>query len=375
MENNVVSSEEQRLLPKPLSGNPFVAFWQRIGRWWQGVWYGFSEKHPKLAPWIYKIFFFLVFSYGVTIWQFIVMTFLPYAFQGLGTEPWGWPNAELSFAKDNGATYILFGDSAGLGYFIAYEIAVFTAQCINFPLQRNITYRSHGNPWWQAMWYFIGWVLVSVFTLAIWGLINVFFTSWGWYLPGEEGLATVAGLVKTVLTGGVSMVIFFFIFLIIFPDVDKTEKSKAAKLEAAKAALESAKASSDSEAVAKAELAVAKAELAYAIAVENRKLFHSEKNISAARSVAEARINAYQGKLNKIRKLTEQVEAAKSAGDAQKAEKLAKQLEEVKSGLEKSRNTALEAVDQRDKVVPEEEAVIAEVKQAREKRAAEKKVA
>ena len=375
MENNVVSSEEQRLLPKPLSGNPFVAFWQRIGRWWQGVWYGFSEKHPKLATWIYKIFFFLVFSYGVTIWQFIVMTFLPYAFQGLGTEPWGWPNAELSFANDNGATYILFGDSAGLGYFIAYEIAVFTAQCINFPLQRNITYRSHGNPWWQAMWYFIGWVLVSVFTLAIWGLINVFFTSWGWYLPGEEGLATVAGLVKTVLTGGVSMVIFFFIFLIIFPDADKTEKSKAAKLEAAKAALESAKASSDSEAVAKAELAVAKAELAYAIAVENRKLFHSEKNISAARSVAEARINAYQGKLNKIRKLTEQVEAAKSAGDAQKAEKLAKQLEEVESGLEKSRNTALEAVDQRDKVVPEEEAVIAEVKQAREKRAAEKKVA
>ena len=375
MENNVVSSEEQRLLPKPLSGNPFVAFWQRIGRWWQGVWYGFSEKHPKLAPWIYKIFFFLVFSYGVTIWQFIVMTFLPYAFQGLGTEPWGWPNAELSFANDNGATYILFGDSAGLRYFIAYEIAVFTAQCINFPLQRNITYRSHGNPWWQAMWYFIGWVLVSVFTLAIWGLINVFFTSWGWYLPGEEGLATVAGLVKTVLTGGVSMVIFFFIFLIIFPDADKTEKSKAAKLEAAKAALESAKASSDSEAVAKAELAVAKAELAYAIAVENRKLFHSEKNISAARSVAEARINAYQGKLNKIKKLTEQVEAAKSAGDAQKAEKLAKQLEEVESGLEKSRNTALEAVDQRDKVVPEEEAVIAEVKQAREKRAAEKKVA
>ena len=237
MENNVVSSEEQRLLPKPLSGNPFVAFWQRIGRWWQGVWYGFSEKHPKLAPWIYKIFFFLVFSYGVTIWQFIVMTFLPYAFQGLGTEPWGWPNAELSFANDNGATYILFGDSAGLGYFIAYEIAVFTAQCINFPLQRNITYRSHGNPWWQAMWYFIGWVLVSVFTLAIWGLINVFFTSWGWYLPGEEGLATVAGLVKTVLTGGVSMVIFFFIFLIIFPDADKTEKTKAAKLEAAKARL------------------------------------------------------------------------------------------------------------------------------------------
>ena len=28
----------------------------------------------------------------------------------------------------------------GLGNFIAFEIAVFTAQCINFPLQRNITF-------------------------------------------------------------------------------------------------------------------------------------------------------------------------------------------------------------------------------------------
>ena len=62
---------------KPLSENAFVRFFQRIARWWLGAWYGFADKHPKLAPWIYKIFFFFVFSMGVTIWQFIVMTFLP----------------------------------------------------------------------------------------------------------------------------------------------------------------------------------------------------------------------------------------------------------------------------------------------------------
>lgn len=243
---------------KPLSENAFVRFFQKIWRGWLGAWYGFADKHPKLAPWIYKVFFFIVFSYGVTIWQFIVMTFLPYAFTSLGTGNWGWPNTPVGDFTDHGATYILFGDANGLGYFIAYEIAVFTAQCINFPLQRNITYRSHGNPWYQAMWYFIGWVLVSVFTLAIWGIINVFFTHWGWYVEGNEGLATVAGLVKTVLTGGISMVIFFFIFLVIFPDnnavvkraqakLDKLTAAGAdqAKIDAAKAKLDEAKKKAD----------------------------------------------------------------------------------------------------------------------------------
>ncbi|MFA6830098.1 MAG: hypothetical protein WCR67_05295, partial [Bacilli bacterium] len=121
-------------------------------------------------------------------------------------------------------------DTNGLGYFLAFEIAVFTAQCINFPLQRNITYRSHGNVAVQIMWYFIGWLLISFATNAIWGFLNCLFTSWGWYLVGAEGLATLAGLFKTILTGGISMVIFFFIFLIIFPagaaDTSREEAKK-----------------------------------------------------------------------------------------------------------------------------------------------------
>lgn len=217
---------------KPLSQNGFVRFWQKIWRWWLGVWYGFADKHPKGSSLLYKIFFLIVFSEGVTIWQFIVMTFLPYAFTGLFPQvPVGFPRVVLDFASNNGAEFVIFGDTNGWGYFIAFEIAVFTAQCINFPLQRNITYRSHGNPWIQALWYFIGWVLVSVFTNAAWGFCNVFFTHWGWYLPGSEGLATIAGLIKTVLTGGVSIVIFFFIFLVIFPDNNKMAKKSKAKYE------------------------------------------------------------------------------------------------------------------------------------------------
>ncbi len=216
---------------KPLSKNGFLRFFQKIGRWWLGTWYGFCDKHPKGSDLIYKIFFLVVFSQAVTIWQFIVMTFLPYAFpQSVFPQiTVGWPNITLGSFTNNGASYVIFGDNNGWGYFIAFEIAVFTAQCINFPLQRNITYRSHGNPWLQALWYFIGWVLVSVFTNAVWGICNVFFTHWGWYQ--SPGLDVVAGLIKTVLTGGVSMAIFFFIFLIIFPDNNKMAKSSKAKYE------------------------------------------------------------------------------------------------------------------------------------------------
>lgn len=242
---------------KPLSNNGFVAFFQKIARWWLSVWYNFSEKHPKLSKIIYMAFFFIVFSEGVTIFQFLVMTFLPYAFKGMWATPFVWPAVALPWtdAAGNALNYAIFNEPvkflnsakevflaftpeqvqaymdagyelqvAGLGNFIAFEIAVFLAQCINFPLQRNITYRSHGNPWYQAMWYFIGWVLVSIFTNAVWGIINPLLMNWNW----AEALI---GLVKTVLTGGVSMLIFFFIFLVIFPDNNKVAKNARAKYE------------------------------------------------------------------------------------------------------------------------------------------------
>jgi len=186
--------------------------WQKIRRGWNK----FSCLHPVAADWIWKIFFFIVFSEGVTIWQYLVMTFLPYAFGSLNNGPWGWPGIELSFAGNQ--TFVIFGDAQGLGYFIAFEIAVFTAQCINFPLQRNITYKSKGNPWWQAMWYFIGWILISLLVNVAWGFINCFMLWWN--VPDA-----VSGLLKTVVTGGLSMVVFFFIFMIIFP-TERKEQNK-----------------------------------------------------------------------------------------------------------------------------------------------------
>lgn len=263
---------------KPLSHNDLAAFFQRIYRKWLSVWYDYSERHPKGSALLYKIFFFLVFSVGVTVFQYIVMTFLPLAFASLNGGSWGWPNVPVKAA--GGQPYIIFGDVNGLGYFIAFEIAVFLSQCINFPLQRNITYRSHGNPWFQAMWYFIGWVLVSVFTNAAWGILNCFIVNWGW--PDA-----IAGIGKTLLTGVVSMVIFFFIFLVIFPDNEKVAnnaRKKYKKLVAANAPAETV------------EVAGAKAE----VAERKAKIYLAELAVIKAKSQANAKISQYFALKKKI---------------------------------------------------------------------------
>lgn len=194
---------------KPLPKNAFARFFVKLYRKWLEGWYSFSDSHSKAAGLIQKIFFFLVFSVGVTVWQYIVMTFLPYAFSGLNDGAWGWPDIPVAVA--GGQPYMIFGDVQGLGYFLSFEIAVFTAQCINFPLQRNVTYRSHGNPFVQALWYLLGWALISVLTNALWGICNCFLVYWG--VPDA-----VTGIGKTMLTGIFSLIVFFFIFLIIFPD-------------------------------------------------------------------------------------------------------------------------------------------------------------
>ncbi|MDR0856387.1 MAG: hypothetical protein LBM78_03145 [Clostridiales bacterium] len=237
-----VTEDAVRAQIKPLSKNGFIALFQRIWRGWLSVWYGFASRHPKLSKAIYMLVFFIVFSEGVTIWQFVIMTFLPELFGSLNQVDFIWPkvllpniiNPDVTVA-DRNLYYAIFNEPAaalgklgGLGNFLAFEIAVFTAQCINFPLQRNITFRSHGNPVVQAIWYFIGWVLISLFVNALWGIINPFVIAWEWNF-------VLIGLVKTVVTGGLSMAVFFPIFLIIFPDFNKVEKNSRKKLAAVKA--------------------------------------------------------------------------------------------------------------------------------------------
>ncbi len=315
---------------KPYSKNGFVAFFQKIWRGWLSTWYGFSDKHPGLANLIYMVFFFIVFSQGVTIWQYIVMTFLPYAFQSLWTQPFVWPALALPWKDGAGNTlfYAIFNEPvkflnaegtvllantaqqvtefmadasnklqvAGLGNFIAFEIAVFTAQCINFPLQRNITYRSHGNPWYQAMWYFIGWVLVSIFTNAVWGIINPLLMTWNWW-------EWVIGLVKTFITGGVSMVIFFFIFMVIFPDNNKAAAKAKAKYERLLAANAPEK-------------KLAKAEKAYKFAQDRADRSNAEKDYTQASTQTNGKVLKYFASVKKLPQVESATQNAKAALDA-----------------------------------------------------------
>ena len=117
-------------------------------------WARFQEKHPKAAKWLYQIFYFWVFSMGVTILQYLMFTFFPYLFgiELAGTE-FMWPQIPIHFAgfdykwnilgyevARNAAGEVVIG--GGLGYFISYELGTFLAQCVNFPLQRNITFKS-----------------------------------------------------------------------------------------------------------------------------------------------------------------------------------------------------------------------------------------
>ena len=329
---------------KPLSDNAFLAFFQKIWRWWLGVWYGFADKHPKGSSILYKVFFFIVFSEGVTIFQYLCYTFLPYAFgQDMAEIAWMWPGIELPWGGSwtiigydvarNTAGEIIIG--GGLGYTISFWIGSFLAQCINFPLQRNITYKSKGNPWWQAMWYLIGWVLITFATSAINSLWLPLAQE---YLPGP-----VYQILNTVAVGGISMVIFFFIFMVIFPDQQKAAKNAQKKAEALKA-------SGASEETVKA------AELNAVVKAEAAKLDTARKDRISAESVANVRAVSW--------------DASKKLLEKMKAEgKPEEEIEKQENIVADKYSQALEAAVKRDEAIAANEAAIREVEAARAARA------
>lgn len=199
-----------------------------ILKWWLPKWHNFSNHHPKLSKWIYQLLFFFIFSMGVTIFQYLVFTFMPGLLGiGLAGTEFMWPQIPIKISgveftwsllgynvlRDASGAVIIGG---GLGYFISYEVGSFLAQCINFPLQRNITFKSRGNVLYQAMWYFMAWIVIS---LICNGFNNLWMPIAAAYVP-----PAVYNLLVTVITGGVSMVIFFFIFKIIFPEGDASNR-------------------------------------------------------------------------------------------------------------------------------------------------------
>lgn len=194
------------------------------------LWRDFVEKHPKAYKWLREGGLFFLFSNLVTVVQYIIYAFLPNL---LGLElagiAWSWPAVPVTlFGIDftwNAIGYDVLYDATGnvvigggLGYLIAMLVGSFLAQVINFPLQRNITFRSNGNPWYQAMWYFIAWVVITF-------VVNSVNCAWvavaSQLLPGW-----LYNIGTTFMMGGISMVVFFFVFKIIFPNGEKKESEQ-----------------------------------------------------------------------------------------------------------------------------------------------------
>ena len=183
------------------------------------------QDHPKAAKWLREGGLFFLFSNLVTVIQYIIYAFLPKALGlKLAGIAWSWPAIPMKlFGIEftwNAIGYDVLYDAAGnviigggVGYLIAMLTGSFLAQAINFPLQRNITFRSKGNVWYQMMWYFVAWVAI---TLVVNSINCVWLAVASQLLPGW-----LYNIGTTVLMGGISMVVFFFVFKIIFPEGKK----------------------------------------------------------------------------------------------------------------------------------------------------------
>ena len=181
-------------------------------------WNNFAEKHPKAAEWIREGGLFVIVSNLITLFKYLILTFLPYAFLSLGTNSYVWPGTKLTvFGQEFiwtiiGAPEVEKG-IGGMAYFAAYCVAMVIGECINFPIQKLLVFRSHGNTGKQIAWYTAAFIFINVIVLSI----NGFWQQ----VMGQFVPPAVYNIGTIVLNGGISMVVFFFVNKIIFPQTPK----------------------------------------------------------------------------------------------------------------------------------------------------------
>lgn len=192
--------------------NAFVKWWKSFEGWWEA-------KPMRKTIWQFLKMF--IISNGVTIFQYLFMTFTVPLFKlfGVTTDPLVIPAVDITLFNVS-YQWGIIGEFAGEGFasWCATTTAVALAQVINFPLQRNISFKSKGNIPWQIMWYAIGWVAITL----IMGAIN------NLWMPLADQLMppAVYNILKTVVIGGISIVVFFPIFKIIFPEGEGKKKAE-----------------------------------------------------------------------------------------------------------------------------------------------------
>lgn len=183
-------------------------------------WASFADQHPTAAKWVREGGLFVIVCNLVTVLKYFILQFLPYAFRGLAGIEFGWPGIPvtlfgvdfdwniLGYAVKYEAGEVVVG--GGLGYFCAYMIAMTIGEAINFPIQKNFVFRSKGSLGKQIAWYVVAFIGINC-------IVNSINCVWvavaGLFVP--DWLYNIG---TTVLQGGISMVVFFFVNKIIFPE-------------------------------------------------------------------------------------------------------------------------------------------------------------
>lgn len=191
----------------------------------------FAEKHPKAAQWIREGGLFVLFSYVVTFIKYLLLTFLPALFVNIvGNVEWTWPGIQIEVLGVP-LTLAIIGNSladGGLAFTLANYTTIFLGECINFPLQRNVTFRSHGPVFPQILCHLAG-------TIAVMLVMNLFTCIWNPVTAALGVPDAVRNIVTTIVTGGVAMIIIFAIDKTIFapkfmnPDYVPEEEEAEAK--------------------------------------------------------------------------------------------------------------------------------------------------
>ena len=155
----------------------------------------------------------MIVSNLITVLKYLLLLFLPLAFAGLPKVDFGFPGIDITLFGETFKWNIIGYDAAhgGLPYFCALHDRNGSRRVyLTFPIQRNFVFRSKGKVWYQAFWYLIAFCIVT----CIVNSINCIWVA----VAGMFVLGWLYNIGTTVLNGGVSMVVFFFVNKIIFPE-------------------------------------------------------------------------------------------------------------------------------------------------------------
>ena len=176
------------------------------------LWLNFETKYPKASQWVREGGLFVIVSNVITIFKYLLLTFLPLAFAFMGSQDFGFPGIDITLFGIEFKWYIIgYGaDQGGAAYFTAYMIAMVIGEVVNFFIQRKYVFRSNGNIYVQGAWYLLAFCVVTCVVNSInciWAAVAGHFVD-----PWLYNIGT------TVLNGGVSMVVFFVVNKIVFSD-------------------------------------------------------------------------------------------------------------------------------------------------------------